>query len=68
MDNTAKTGTPDSKTINLNEDYEIKYWTKELNASKEELTDAVNEVGKSAEAVREYLNTRDLNAKYPPLT
>ena len=68
MDSTSKTGTPDSKTINLNEDYEVKYWTKELNTTKEELTDAVNEVGKSVEAVREHLNTKDLDAKYPPLT
>ncbi len=68
MDNISKTGTPDSKTINLNEDYEVAYWTKELNVTKEELRDGVNEVGKSAEAVREYLNTKDLSAKYPPLT
>ena len=68
MDNPSKTGTPDSKTINLNEDYEVKYWTNELNINKEDLTEAVNEVGESVEAVREYLNTKDLNAKYPPLT
>ncbi len=68
MDNKTKTGTPDKNTINLKEDYEVKYWTKELNTSKEDLTEAVNAVGKSVEAVREYLNTKDLNAKYPPLT
>ena len=68
MDIKTKTGTPDSKIININETYEVSYWTKELNVSKDELLDAVNEVGKSAEAVREYLNTKDLNAKYPPLT
>ena len=68
MDNTTKTGTPDSNTINLNEDYEVAYWTKELKVSKEDLIEAVNEVGKSVEAVREYLNTKDLDTKYPPLT
>jgi len=56
MDNTKKTGTPDSKTINLSEDYEVAYWTKELGVSKKQLTDAVAAVGKSAEAVRKHLN------------
>lgn len=56
MDNTKKTGNPDSKTINLSEDYEVAYWTKTLGVSKQQLTDAVSAVGKSAEAVRKYLN------------
>ncbi len=56
MDNTKKTGTPDSKTINLNEDYEVAYWTKALGISKDELQSAIAKVGKSAEAVRQYLN------------
>jgi len=55
MDNTNKTGTPDRNTINLNEDYEVTYWTEALGVSKEELTEAVNKAGKSADAVREYL-------------
>ena len=55
MDNTNKTGTPDRNTINLNEDYEVTYWTEELGVTKEELTEAVNKAGKSADAVREYL-------------
>jgi hypothetical protein len=56
MDNTKKTGTPDSKTINLNEDYEVAYWTKELGVSKAKLAEAVAAVGKSAAAVRKHLN------------
>ena len=55
MDNTKKTGSPDSKTINLSEDYEVAYWTKELGINKTQLTDAVAAVGKSAE-VRKHLN------------
>lgn len=55
MDNTSKTGTPDSKTINLNEDYEVTYWTKEFNVSQDELKNAVDAVGKSVDAVRKYL-------------
>jgi hypothetical protein len=56
MDNTSKTGSPDSKRINMNEDYEVQYWTKELNVSKEKLQEAVDAAGNSAAAVREYLN------------
>lgn len=55
MDSKTNTGAPDSKTISLNEDYEVAYWTKELGVTKEELTEAVQKVGKSAQAVREYL-------------
>jgi hypothetical protein len=56
MDSKSNTGAPDSKTINLNEDYEVSYWTKELGVSKEQLTEAVDKAGKSVIAVKEYLN------------
>ena len=55
MDNIKKTGSPDSKTINLGEEYEIAYWTKELGVTKKQLSDAISAVGKSAEAVRKHL-------------
>ena len=55
MDDKTKTGTPDSKLINVNENYEVEYWTKELGVSKEELKEAVRAVGSSAAAVREHL-------------
>ena len=55
MDNKNNPGNPDRNTINLNEDYEVSYWTKELGVTKEELTEAVNKAGKSAQAVRDYL-------------
>ncbi|MGY4537025.1 hypothetical protein ACVW0P_001439 [Mucilaginibacter sp. UYNi724] len=35
----------DSKFINVNEDYEVQYWTKELAVSKQELEDAVKPPG-----------------------
>jgi len=56
MDDKSKTGTPDSKFINVNEDYEVSYWTKELGISKEELVAAVEAAGTSVSAVKEYLN------------
>ena len=55
MDDKTKTGSPDSKLINVNENYEVEYWTKELDCSKEKLKEAVNEVGTSVAAVRAYL-------------
>ena len=54
-DDKTKQGPADSSRINLNEDYEVAYWTKVLGVSKEELAQAVNEAGVSAKAVREYL-------------
>lgn len=56
MDDKTKTGSPDSKFININEDYEVTYWTKELGISKEKLEEAVKAAGTSVSAVKEYLN------------
>jgi len=55
MDDKTKTGSPDSKFINVNEDYEVAYWTKELGISKEKLEAAVKAAGTSVSAVKEYL-------------
>lgn len=41
----------DRSKINMHEDFEIKYWTKELGVTKEELQKAVDKVGNSAVAV-----------------
>jgi hypothetical protein len=56
MDNKIKTGNPDNKTININENYEVEYWTETFGIHREQLIKAVKEVGKSAEAVQKYLN------------
>jgi len=56
MDDKTKTGSPDSKFINVNEDYEVAYWTKEFGISKEKLEAAVKAAGTSVSAVKEYLN------------
>jgi hypothetical protein len=54
-DDRNHTGTPDRDRINLNEDYEVSYWTSELGVSAERLREAVEAVGSSAEAVRRHL-------------
>ena len=46
---------PDRSKINMTEDYEVHYWTKHLNISKEELQRIVDQVGNSAAAVRKEL-------------
>jgi 3-oxoacyl-[acyl-carrier-protein] synthase III len=39
----------------MHEDYEVKYWAKELGVSKDELQKTVDKVGNSAAAVRKEL-------------
>jgi len=55
MDDLKNKGPQDRSKINMREDYEVKYWTKELGVSKEKLQKAVDEVGNSAAAVRKEL-------------
>ncbi len=54
-DDKTKTGAADRDRINVNEDYELQYWTKALGVSADELRAAVKAVGPSAAAVREHL-------------
>lgn len=54
-DDRKNTGSPDRDRINVNEDYELQYWTKALGVSADELRAAVKAVGPTAAAVREHL-------------
>ena len=54
-DNKKQSGPPDSKRINVNEDHELRYWTKELGITKSKLMEIVGRVGTSVEAVRNEL-------------
>lgn len=53
-DDKSKIGPPDSKRINLDEPYEVNYWTKSLGCTAGELRLAVKAMGTSVEAVRRY--------------
>jgi hypothetical protein len=44
--------------INVHEDYEVQYWTKELGVSKERLEQLVKDRGASADAVRQALRKK----------
>lgn len=48
-------GEPDRSRINLSEDYEVRYWTEVLQVTGDELKQLVDEVGNSADAVRNRL-------------
>lgn len=48
-------GPQDRSRINTSEDYELDYWTAKFGVSRDELRNAVDQVGSSAEAVEEYL-------------
>src|ERR1043165_9516776 len=54
-DNVLKRGHPDRSRINMNEDHEVKYWTKHLAITRGELQRLVDKVGNSASAVRKEL-------------
>jgi uncharacterized protein DUF3606 len=54
-DDKTKRGEPDRSRINLNEDYEVTYWTEKFGVTKEQLAVAIAKVGNSADAVRQLL-------------
>ena len=45
----------DATKVNVNESWELDYWSKELGVTKERLKEAVKAVGTSAAAVKRYL-------------
>jgi hypothetical protein len=55
MDDKTQTGEADRSRINVNEDYELAYWTRTLEVPEDELRNAVRQVGTSVEAVKKYL-------------
>jgi hypothetical protein len=54
-DDKSKRGRPDRSFINMQEDYEVKYWTRHLGVTREELQNAIDKVGNAAAAVRKQL-------------
>ena len=54
-DDKTKRSQPDRSKTNMNEDYEVKYRSKELGVTRAELQRAVDKVGNSAAAVRKQL-------------
>jgi hypothetical protein len=55
-DSTEFRGPADRSRININEDYEVRYWSQKFRCSEDQLRVAVSRVGVSADAVEQYLN------------
>ena len=57
-DDPKQRGKPDRSRINLSEAHEVRYWTRELGVSEEQLRGAIAALGSSsATRVREFLRT-----------
>jgi hypothetical protein len=54
-DDKSKVGRQDRERIDVNEDYELRDWSKKFGATPDELKKAVQSVGTSADAVRKHL-------------
>ena len=55
MDTTIKVGRPDRSKLNINDEYEVRHWTKRFGVTKAELQEAVDKVGNSVAAVKKQL-------------
>ncbi|WP_313065152.1 DUF3606 domain-containing protein [Achromobacter animicus] len=62
-DDLNQRGAQDRSRINVNESHELRYWTKELGVTEEQLRAAVKAVGVSASAVRDHLNAQDRGSR-----
>ena len=54
-DDTSKTGRQDRDRINVNEDYELRDWSRSLGVTPDELKSAVQKVGPMAKDVKAHL-------------
>jgi hypothetical protein len=54
-DDKANRGQPDRSKIDMSDDSEVRYWTKHLGISREELQRVVDKVGNAAAAVRKQI-------------
>jgi hypothetical protein len=55
-DDLKQTGKPDDQRINVEQDHELSYWSKELGVSREELRRAVEQAGPLVRDVRQHLS------------
>ena len=57
-DDLKKRAPRDASRINVNEPWEVQYWTEKFSVSKETLAAAVNAAGTSAQAVADFLKKK----------
>ena len=58
MDDKTKTGKADDSRINVNEPYELQYWSEKLNISIDRLKEAVKAAGTSVSEVNRHLESK----------
>ena len=58
MDDKNTQGPQDRSRINVNESYELQYWSERFGISREELKNVVDKVGVSVSAVEDALKNR----------
>jgi hypothetical protein len=63
-DDTQQRGAQDRSRININQDHEVRYWTKALGVSEAELFKAIGVVGVSAEKVRAYFRDHSVTSTH----
>lgn len=56
-DNKSNRGAEDRERINVNEDYEVRYWTQQLGVSEARLREIVEHVGPMTKDVRAALKS-----------
>jgi hypothetical protein len=57
--NRNDSGPRDRSSINMNEPFEVRYWSKELGISLEQLKALVHKVGPAPDAIRQELDSPD---------
>lgn len=57
-DSSQGRGPQDRSRINVNEDYEVRYWTKELGVTEERLRQLVKDHSVSVEAIRSAIGSK----------
>jgi len=60
MSNLTKRTMPDRSKIDIADAKHVKYWTKKLDVSKNDLFEAINKVGNAAATVRKELQRKGL--------
>src|SRR4029079_19804518 len=62
-DDKTMRGQPDRSKINMDEDYEVKYWAKELGVTRTELQRVVDKVGNAAARSKKISSSSALRRK-----
>ena len=55
MENKKRGVVIDTRTVNIDDDYAVEYWTRQLNTTQAKLLAAVNEVGNDYAEVKKQL-------------